>query len=162
MKPQKVMTLCFLLKELPDGRRLVCLAEKKRGFRAGKINGVGGKQEGGETLEECARRETLEEVGVILEHCQYIGIINFEDWNLEHVVHVYISKKWQGDPVETEEMRPFWIDINEVPYHKMGSADRLWIPYIFMDKRLRATFKYSKDNYLTDVQIVFAEGVDDH
>ncbi len=43
----------------------ILLAMKKRGFGAGKFNGVGGKLEENETLEDAMLRETKEEIDVI-------------------------------------------------------------------------------------------------
>ena len=40
----------------------VLLAMKKRGFGEGKWNGVGGKPNAGESIEEVAVRETKEEI----------------------------------------------------------------------------------------------------
>ena len=42
----------------------ILMGLKKRGFGAGKLNGVGGKQEAGETIEECAVSENQKEIGV--------------------------------------------------------------------------------------------------
>ena len=53
-------TLCLLRKD-----NKILLAMKKRGFGTGKYNGVGGKIENGETLNEAMIRETKEEIGVI-------------------------------------------------------------------------------------------------
>ena len=44
----------------------ILLGLKKRGFGKGRLNGVGGKLEPGETIEEAAIRETEEEIGVNL------------------------------------------------------------------------------------------------
>ena len=53
-------TTLMLLKK--DGKLLLGL--KKRGFGLGKINGIGGKVEEGESVEAAAVRETFEEIGV--------------------------------------------------------------------------------------------------
>ncbi|MEJ0073651.1 MAG: NUDIX domain-containing protein [Candidatus Saccharibacteria bacterium] len=42
----------------------VLLAMKKRGFGAGRWNGVGGKLDPGETVEQALVRECQEEIGV--------------------------------------------------------------------------------------------------
>src|SRR3954465_14054964 len=58
-EPLRQASLCLLVRE---GE--VLLARKKRGFGLGKWNGVGGKPEPGETIDETAIRETEEEIGV--------------------------------------------------------------------------------------------------
>ncbi len=55
----KHTTLLFLLKD-----NHILLAMKKRGFGAGRWNGVGGKIEAGETIVQAAVRECFEEIGV--------------------------------------------------------------------------------------------------
>ena len=60
-KPGVLATLMFIIDE-PRGR--VLLIRKKRGLGAGKINGPGGKLDPGETPEQCAVRETQEELHV--------------------------------------------------------------------------------------------------
>lgn len=52
-------TLLFLIKD-----DHVLLAMKKRGFGAGNWNGVGGKIEAGESIEQALVRECQEEIGV--------------------------------------------------------------------------------------------------
>ena len=58
----KITTLCFLQTETD-----LLLAMKKRGFGAGKLNGIGGKVQGDETPEQALVREAFEEIEVTLE-----------------------------------------------------------------------------------------------
>jgi len=53
------LTLLFLIKD-----DQILLAMKKRGFGAGRFNGVGGKVEPGETIEQALIRESQEEINV--------------------------------------------------------------------------------------------------
>ena len=83
------VTLCFLLRDDE-----ICLAMKKRGFGVGKWNGIGGKVQDGETIEEAAVRELYEEVGVRADiaDLKNVGNIKFyfnerPDWNQR--MHVY-------------------------------------------------------------------------
>ena len=60
-------TLIFLIKRTDGEIKEVCLAMKKRGFGLNRWNGVGGKvDDQKETIEEAARREAKEHVGVFL------------------------------------------------------------------------------------------------
>jgi 8-oxo-dGTP pyrophosphatase MutT (NUDIX family) len=104
----KHVTLLFLVN---DDTQEVLLAMKKRGFGEGKFNGTGGKIEAGETVPQAAVREAREELGVKVseERLEHVGTIAFSfdgkpDWNL--MCTVFLSNVWEGEPVETEEMKP--------------------------------------------------------
>ncbi|MCP5842996.1 NUDIX domain-containing protein, partial [Klebsiella pneumoniae] len=53
------------------------LAMKKRGFGAGKWNGVGGKIEAGETIEDALVRECQEEINVTPLNWQAVAELDF-------------------------------------------------------------------------------------
>ena len=55
-------TLCYIIK---NGK--ILLIKKKKGLGAGVWNGPGGKIESGESVQDCAKRETYEEVNVVPE-----------------------------------------------------------------------------------------------
>lgn len=61
---------------LRDGDK-VLFGVKKRGFGKGKLVGVGGKVDKGETVEEAAVRETQEEIGVKVTEYQKVGELIF-------------------------------------------------------------------------------------
>lgn len=112
----------------------VLLAMKKRGFGTGKWNGPGGKIKPGETPKEAGIREVGEELGIVPNLNRVLGTITyhdpkFGDWR----VRVFRSLKWQGEPVETEEMRPQWFAINKLPYAQMWSGDDQWMPNVIND-----------------------------
>jgi 8-oxo-dGTP diphosphatase len=124
----KRTTLCYLLK---DGE--VLLAMKKRGFGEGKWNGIGGKLKAGEGFEDAAIRELWEEINVRVtpEDLEPIGVIEFDyrdnpDWH-QHS-HVFVIRKWQGEPAESEEMRPQWYPIDALPFESMWIDDPHWLP----------------------------------
>ena len=70
--PIDIGTLCFILR---GGE--ILLIRKKRGLGAGKIVGPGGRLEPGESVLECAVRETIEEVGVVPEDPRLRGELRF-------------------------------------------------------------------------------------
>ncbi len=146
MKPA---TLCFFFRK-NNGEEEVLLAMKKRRFGVGKWNGYGGKIEEGEPLLEAACREIKEESGLEVEPSALVkvGEIDFRvqnnpDW--DQFVHIFKVTKWKGEPVETEEMRPAWFKIKEIPYHQMWEMDRIWIPYMLKGKFINAKFILDSD-----------------
>jgi 8-oxo-dGTP pyrophosphatase MutT (NUDIX family) len=133
----KLVTILFLRQQ---GRLL--LAMKKRGFGAGKWNGVGGKVDPGESITEGAIRECQEEIGVTPINPQLVGTIQFfepNDASFYHNCHVFVADTWEGEPVESEEMRPQWYDIGDIPYEHMWADDELWLPLLLAGKHFEAT-----------------------
>lgn len=148
------MTLCFLIRELADGKKQICLAEKKRGFRTGRWNGSGGKLEGNESIEQCIRRETFEELRVRIIDLKFVGCVVHNNPDIVYVVHTFICTKWNGEPEETEELRPYWVDLDSIPYEKMGVTSIRWLPHVLEGRMLNAFFYYV-DGQVTGEQITF-------
>ena len=124
-----------------DGR--ILLHYKKRGHGAGFWNGVGGKIEPGETPEQCAIRESIEEMNANVKNLQKIGELKFydvtdEDW----MVHVFRAEI-DGEPQESEESKPEWFSMDEIPYDEMWEDDRYWLPLVINGIRFRAEFWFS-------------------
>ncbi|GAB6944910.1 8-oxo-dGTP diphosphatase [Vulcanisaeta sp. JCM 14467] len=139
-----VETLVYVVK---DGR--VLLIRKKRGLGAGYYNGVGGKIESGEDVVSAAIRECREEVGIEPRDLEWMGLLefwNYEDGKVEsvHFVHVFIAHDFSGVPRESEEAEPIWFGINEVPYSNMWSDDVLWLPKVLSGKKVYARFDFDR------------------
>jgi 8-oxo-dGTP diphosphatase/2-hydroxy-dATP diphosphatase len=133
----------------------VLLGLKKRGFGMGKYNGFGGKIEAGETVEEAAAREVFEESNLELRNLKKIAIIDFawQDSKPDLKVHLFHSTKFQGNIQETEEMRPEWFDIDNIPLDKMWDDDRYWFPLFLQGKSFEATFLFDKKDRVVKHQI---------
>lgn len=137
---------------------------KKRGFGVGKLNGVGGKVEKGESIENALLRETREEVNVEIKEFEKVAVIDFyfkdnsvnKDFNQK--AHVFIAYKWEGEPTESEEMAPQWVDINMLPLEKMWSDDRYWLPEILSGKKLMAWFLFNNENNIAEMNIKEVKG----
>ncbi len=131
-------TLVYLMK----GNKVLFI-EKKRGFGAGFINGVGGKVEEGETIEECAVHEVKEEVGLKVKSLKKQGVILFINNNVEHIlVHVFTSENFEGTPKESEEAKPFWIEKDKIPFEKTWGDDKFWLPHILNGGFVYAEFEF--------------------
>lgn len=151
---KKKWTICFLIKK---GKRpqQICLAMKKRGWGAGFWNGVGGKIKGAEELETAVRREAEEEINVKIQHLEQVAEIDFIDPNITGKCYVFLCEKWDGDPRESDEMKPQWFPANQMPFDNMWSADKLWLPRVLEGKKIRASFIYKtlESDEITDYDI---------
>ncbi|MCC6050182.1 MAG: 8-oxo-dGTP diphosphatase [Thermofilum sp.] len=134
--------LCFLLR---DGE--VLLIRKKKGFGAGKINGVGGRVEPGERPEEAAVREVFEEVGVRVRSLEPAGTLEFysADSEPDWLIHVFLSRDFEGEPRESEEASPRWYRLGELPFEEMWEDDRVWLRYALSGKRVEGRFWYDRE-----------------
>lgn len=148
---KKVLTLCLAVRE---GKAL--LGMKKRGFGAGRWNGFGGKVEAGETIEDGARREMREECGVTIGQMEKAGMHEFEfaakrGEILE--VHVFRVDTWEGEPRETEEMRPQWFATDAIPYDEMWPDDIYWLPLFLEGKKFRTRFLFGAGDTVLEKEV---------
>lgn len=118
----------------------ILLAMKKRGFGAGRWNGVGGKLEPGETIEQALVRECQEEIEVTPKNWQFVAEHDFrgesggEPWHM--YVYAYFCTEWEGEPRETDEMAPEWFSVNDIPYKQMWQDDEFWLPLALEGKKI--------------------------
>lgn len=134
-------TLCLLEKD-----NQILLGLKKRGFGKGKYNGVGGKLEPGETKEEALLREVKEEIGVMLTQYEYHGKVEFielyKGYKTNLIFYLYTSNSWEGDIIETDEIKPYWFNKDAICYEKMFADDKYWLPYILKGHKIDAFFEF--------------------
>lgn len=151
----------------------VLLAQKKRGFAQGTFNGIGGKQDPGETIEQAMVRETQEEIGVTPTKYSQVGLIRFDTWykgeRVDLNLNIFTCSDFVGEIEETEEMIPEWFEIENVPFDKMLPDDKEWFPIVveggnvygtvFLEEDLKHSinnFKVvSKDELETQIQNLY-------
>ena len=100
-------------------------------------------------------REAKEEIGVIPIKYEKMGVIEFLEYLKAEKVnlkfHLYIATQWRGIPRETEEMKPFWLLITNIPYQKMFVDDKYWLPLVLEGKKIKVFFefdeKWNLENY---------------
>lgn len=148
----KELTLLFLLND--DS---VLLAMKKRGFGAGRWNGVGGKLDPGETVEQALIRECQEEIKVTPTSYQKVAEIVFHEQHegeqKSMLVHVFTSSVWDGEPTETEEMAPKWFEKNAIPYDDMWADDPYWLSDVLAGKFLRCEFHLDENDKVSEYSV---------
>lgn len=141
MSDKKILTLCIIHKH-PK----VLLGMKKRGFGEGRWNGFGGKVEENESLEEAVKREVREEAGIEIGGLDKMGVIEFEFQDDSKIleVHIFRSENFLGEPAESEEMKPRWFHIGEIPFDRMWPDDKYWIPLFLEGKKFTGKFLFDR------------------
>lgn len=144
----------------------ILLAMKKRGFGAGKWNGVGGKLEPGETVVQAMIRETEEEINVTPTSYHQVAELDFiqdadsdDPWHM--YVYAYVADAWQGEPTESEEMAPQWYSIDQIPYKDMWDDDEFWMPRVIAGEKLTGRFIFDSNDRLTEHTIKTVETLPD-
>lgn len=152
------LTVLFLLKE-----DQILLAMKKRGFGEGKWNGVGGKVDAGETVEQALVRECQEEIGVTPIDYRKVGNISFDEVHNDErklmQVSLFIAEDWTGEIKESEEMRPKWFKRTDIPYDEMWADDPYWLPNILDGNLIEARFTLDEKNQIQDHQVKEVESL---
>lgn len=133
----------------------ILLAMKKRGFGTGRWNGVGGKVHENETICEAAVREAEEEIGVKInsENLEAVAVLDFTfphapDWDQQ--VHVFFTTEWEGEPTESEEMKPEWFFVANIPYDQMWPTDPYWLLPVLSGDGVRGSFTFGENDTVAE------------
>ena len=151
-QPDMVATLMFVVE---DSR--VLLIRKKRGLGAGNINGPGGKLDPGETPEQCAIRETQEELCITPTQVRYGGELFFHAEDEMPNIHgyVYVATGYRGTPTETDEAIPIWTQLDDIPFEDMWQDDRFWLPQVLAGQSVKGWFSFEGEQLL-DYKVEFS------
>ncbi|XP_064232614.1 oxidized purine nucleoside triphosphate hydrolase-like isoform X4 [Aotus nancymaae] len=127
----------------------VLLGMKKRGFGAGHWNGFGGKVQEGETIEEGAKskqelRSRLDSLRCGTSH-----------------IPPFLSRKHKGaaggersdSGCATQEMRPHWFQLDQIPFKDMWPDDNYWFPLLLQKKKFHGYFKFQGQDTILDYML---------
>lgn len=136
---------------LINGDRIL-LGLKKRGFGVARWNGPGGKVKAGERIKTAAHREVKEEFGVEVRDVERVALLHFyfsdgpESASANQDVHVFLVRKWTGNPSESEEMGlPQWFSPSQLKYLTMWADDKFWLPRVLSGEMLEGWFAFDGD-----------------
>jgi 8-oxo-dGTP diphosphatase len=155
--------VCFVLRTTGDGTRQVLLGRKKTGLGAGKIVGLGGKIEPGESPVEAIAREVTEESGLVVTAQQLSerGYIRYafphrESWSQDSTV--FVAESFTGEPSESDEVAPAWYDVAALPLGEMWDDAKYWLPAVLSARTVQARFVFGDDlSTVSDSAIEFGD-----
>jgi mutator protein MutT len=83
----------------------------------------GGKQESGETLEGCLRREVKEEIGVEISAPQLFHSLRYQYSDKEVELHFFLCSIIQGNPQALDCAEIAWVHKHELISYEFPPAD---------------------------------------
>lgn len=139
----------YILRERA-GTAQVLLGYKRTGLGLGRVVGIGGKVEAGETVTEAAVREVHEETGLTVDasDLQPVGLFEYlfpsrPAWSQRS--HVFLCRDSRGEAVETDEIIPAWFALEDVPLDRMWDDARRWLPHVLRGGVASATYTFGED-----------------
>lgn len=145
--PQVCVT--YVLRESARGPE-VLLGRKKHGLGEGKLVGLGGKLHAAEHPVEAAVREIAEESGLVVhpDSLRSAGMLTYlfpakPAWSQES--WVYVCREFAGEPAESSELVPEWHAVGTIPFERMWSDARHWLPRALGSSFVRATYVFGDD-----------------
>lgn len=117
-------SLCYIEK---DSQYLMLhRIKKEHDYNKDKWIGIGGKFEEGESPEECARREVLEETGLSIGILEYRGLVTFLSYDendelFTEFMHLFWTNDFSGDLIDCNEGHLEWVpkvSMNKLPHWK--------------------------------------------
>ncbi|MBP2621083.1 NUDIX hydrolase [Streptococcus panodentis] len=152
----KLATICYI----DNGKEFLMLHRNKKpnDVHAGKWIGVGGKLERGETPQECAAREILEETGLRAKPVLK-GIITFPEFTPDNDWYTYVFKvtEFEGQLIDCNEGTLEWVPYDQVLSKPTWEGDHTFVEWLLEDKPFfSAKFVYDGDSLL-ETQVDFYE-----
>ncbi len=126
--------------------------KKKNDVNHDKWIGVGGKFEAGESPFDCARREILEECGVMVKNPAYRGIVTFvsDEYGTEYM-HLFTATEYEGEiNYACDEGRLEWVKKENVQALPIWEGDKIFLDLLDKEKRFFSLkLCYKKDKLIS-------------
>ena len=138
-------TMIYLKKD--DCYLLLYRNKKKNDINEGKWIGAGGHVEEGETVDQCAIRETKEETGLDVHSLKCAGEVLFIDENLKMMMYIYEIENFSGELIECNEGELKWIPIKDIYNYPMWEGDKAFLPLLINHApyfKMRLTYQHNE------------------
>lgn len=99
----------------PDYQSVLLIHKNRPDWQVGKLNGLGGKQEPGETSVEGMVRELQEETGLLIAADDWIEVSSMtaEEWNVDVFAAIWSGALEDAQSLTDEQVE--WISTNALP-----------------------------------------------
>jgi 8-oxo-dGTP diphosphatase len=113
---------------LNEAKTHVLLGKRKNSYNAGMYGMPGGRVEVGEKVLDTAKREVLEETGLVAKNLKYVGVVKEFQKTYDFVHFTFVCLESEGEPqvMEPDKCEAWeWVDLknlpeNILPGHKAG------------------------------------------
>lgn len=153
----KLATICYI----DNGEALLLMHRNKKpnDVHEGKWISVGGKLEAGESPEDCAKREILEETGLVVTAMKLSGIITFPEFTPENDWYTYVFKvtAFEGQLIEDcVEGTLEWVPYDQVLSKPTWEGDYEMFKWVIENRPFfSAKLTYDQEQRLVDKEVIF-------
>jgi A/G-specific adenine glycosylase len=118
--PHHIVTAAVICR----GNRVLIARRPPQGLLGGMWEFPGGKQQDGEDLPACLRREICEELGVEVRVGEPLGVYRHAYTHFRVTLHAFCCTLLDGEPspIQADDVR--WISTSELSQYPMGKIDR--------------------------------------
>ena len=104
--------------------KILLTRRKREAHQGGLWEFPGGKQELGETLEQCLQRELKEEIDIEVDAVKHFDVLRYRYPEKEVELHFFTCSIFQGDPKPLESIEMAWVPKGELVFYEFPAADR--------------------------------------
>lgn len=119
--PEMIVTAAIIHR----GDAVLIAQRPLKGLLGGLWEFPGGKKKPGESLQDCLKREIMEELGVSITVGNEMGVYRHAYTHFRVVLHAFFCSLDGGEPSAVEAMDIRWLKYDELREFPMGKIDRL-------------------------------------